>query len=91
MLVIPGYTLGMKTAISVPDSTYERATARAEALGISRSALFSRAVEHYLDELDAHSVTEQIDRALEHARGDASWAEAAATGRRRLRDAEDDW
>ena len=41
--VIPGYTKGMKTAISLPDDTYEQATRQARALGISRSEFFARA------------------------------------------------
>jgi hypothetical protein len=41
--VIPGCTEGMKTAISLPDDTYEQATRQAQALGISRSEFFARA------------------------------------------------
>ncbi len=40
-LVIPGYTSCVKTAISVPDATYQRATQRAKDLGMSRSEFFS--------------------------------------------------
>lgn len=63
-LFIPGYTQSMKTAISMPDSTFERATKRAKDLGMSRSEFFARAADHYVDQLDARSVTEQIDAAL---------------------------
>lgn len=55
----------MKTAISVPDETFEQASRRAHDLGMSRSEFFSRAAARYLDELDAGSVTRQIDLALE--------------------------
>jgi metal-responsive CopG/Arc/MetJ family transcriptional regulator len=41
----------MKTAISVPDATFERVTRRASELGMSRSKLFSRAADDYLDRL----------------------------------------
>jgi hypothetical protein len=41
--VIPGYTGVVKTAISVPDETFEEATKQAAELGISRSELFTRA------------------------------------------------
>lgn len=54
----------MKTAISVPDETFDRASRRARELGVSRSEFFARAADNYLDELDAHSVTQQIDAAL---------------------------
>ena len=54
----------MKTAISIPDLTFERVTRRAKDLGMNRSELFVRAVEVYLDELDAHGRTAEIDAAL---------------------------
>jgi predicted DNA-binding protein len=79
----------MKTAISLPDSTYEQATKKAKELGISRSEFFTRAAEVYLDDLAGHSLTGQIDEALETAGTDESSSAAAAAGRRRL--AEDDW
>src|ERR1041384_6218880 len=40
----PGYTRGMKTAISIPDSIFHDADALAKRLGISRSELYARAV-----------------------------------------------
>ena len=53
----------MRISISLPDETYERATRRARSLGISRSD-FARAAERYADELEAASVTEQINAAI---------------------------
>lgn len=79
----------MKTAISLPDATYERATKKSKELGISRSEFFARAAEVYLDELAGHSLTRQIDEALETAGTDGSTSAAVTAGRRRL--AEDDW
>lgn len=79
----------MKTAISLPDATFEKATKRARELGISRSEFFARAAEVYLDELAGHSLTSQIDEALGAAVPDESSSAAAGAGRRRL--AEDDW
>lgn len=38
----------MKTAISMPDRLFEAAEELAERLGISRSQLYQRAMEHYL-------------------------------------------
>ena len=92
VFVIPGYTLGMKTAISVPDETFEKATRRAHDLGMSRSEFFSRAAARYLDELDAESVTRQIDLAVAAlTEQDDSAADAVAVGRRVLADASGDW
>ena len=88
--VIPGYTFGVKTAISLPDDTYEQATRQAAELGISRSEFFARAARNYLDQLAAQSVTEQINEVLPGT-ADESNAAAAAAGRRFLADQDGDW
>lgn len=54
----------MKTAISVPDTTFERVDAVAARLGMSRSELFARAAERWIDEFEAERTTEQIDAVL---------------------------
>jgi antitoxin MazE6 len=87
--VILGYTGGVKTAISLRDDIYEEATRRAGELGISRSEFFARAALMYLDALDSHSLTQQIDEALRAAEDDSN-AAAAAAGRGRLA-GQDDW
>ena len=82
----------MKTAISVPDETFEKASRRAHDLGVSRSEFFSRAVSRYLDELDAASVTRQIDQAVdEQSQQDESTLNAVAVGHHVLDDASGDW
>lgn len=88
--VLPGYTEGMKTAISVPDDIFNQATQQAADLGISRSEFFTRAARRYLDELASHSLTEQVNDALQAAASDDSAAAAAAAGRKLLA-AGDDW
>lgn len=72
----------MKTAISLPDDVFARASRRANELGMSRSEFFARAAGSYLDELDATSVTEQIDAALAGIGKDDSngWAVGAGHG-----------
>ncbi len=80
----------MKTAISLPEDTFEEATRQARELGISRSEFFARAARIYLDQLASHSLTQQIDAALEAAGCDDTNAAAAAAGRRHLAD-QDDW
>lgn len=87
--VIPGYTENVKTAISLPDDTYEQASRRAAELGISRSEFFARAARRYLDELASQSLTHQIDEALQ-ASDDDSNAAVAGAGRSYLA-AQDDW
>lgn len=80
----------MKTAISVPDDTFDAATKRARELGMSRSEFFSVAARRYLNELDETSQTAQIDAALEAVGADDSADAAVAAGRRVLL-GEDDW
>jgi Arc/MetJ family transcription regulator len=80
----------MKTAISVPDDTFEQATKQATELGISRSEFFARAARRYLDELASRSLSEQVNDALQAAGSDDS-ASAAASAGRALLAAGDDW
>ena len=81
----------MKTAISIPDGTFEQATTRAAALGMSRSEFFTRAVRCYLEQLDAESLTQQIDAAIALIRSDDSTEFAVAAGRAHLSRDEDGW
>jgi metal-responsive CopG/Arc/MetJ family transcriptional regulator len=79
----------MKTAISVPDDTFEQATRQAAELGISRSEFFARAARRYLDELASRSLTQQVNDALRVAGSDDSAAIAARAGRELLAAGED--
>jgi hypothetical protein len=82
----------MKTAISLPDDTFERASRRAAELGMSRSEFFARAAQQYLDALDAESTTRQIDLALQALAGpDDSSDDAVDAGRRTLDGSDDEW
>ncbi len=82
----------VKTAISLPDETFDRASQRARELGMSRSEFFAQAARHYLDELDAKSITHQIDLALDHLDApDESATEAVAVSHRLLAGADDEW
>src|SRR5699024_5235624 len=91
-LVILSYTRGMKTAISMPDETYERVSKRANDLGMSRSEFFSRAADRYLEELDAASLSDQINEALDIlVEAENSTTDAVTAGHRLLESADDDW
>lgn len=75
----------VKTAISLPNETFDRVSARARKLGMSRSEFFGRAATRYLDELDESSVTAHIDEALAlGADADDSSSLAVAAGRHTL-------
>lgn len=51
----------MKTAISIPDKLFQAAEEFARRLGISRSLLFQRAVEHYLRAQGHDVIREALD------------------------------
>ena len=51
----------MKTAISIPDDLYKKAEKAAKKLGLSRSSIYSLAVQEYLKRLDPSHITEQLD------------------------------
>ena len=51
----------MKTAISVQDKLFERAEKFAKRIKISRSRLFSEAIEEYLDRREAEDITANLN------------------------------
>ena len=51
----------MKTAISIPDPVFQSAESLARRMGISRSELFCRAVEGYIEEHKYDRVRETLD------------------------------
>jgi metal-responsive CopG/Arc/MetJ family transcriptional regulator len=52
----------MKTAISLPDPLFHAAEQFAQAHGLSRSELFARALETYLQAYQAHTITETLNQ-----------------------------
>ena len=59
------YTIGMKTAISVPDGIFKKAERLARRLRKSRSQLYSEAVAEYVLRHDPDAITEQMNRVCE--------------------------
>jgi hypothetical protein len=61
--VIPGYTRGVKTAVSIPDHLFEAADRLARRRRISRSALYAEALEGLLaGQVDADAeITRRLD------------------------------
>jgi metal-responsive CopG/Arc/MetJ family transcriptional regulator len=55
----------MKTAISLPDEVFEKAEATAKRLKISRSELYSRALQEFLDTHSPDRLTEAWDAVIE--------------------------
>ncbi len=52
----------MKTAISVEDELFQEAGRVAHKLGLSRSRIFSLALENYLREHRQHEILEQLNQ-----------------------------
>jgi predicted transcriptional regulator len=55
----------VKTAISVQESLFERADALARQLHLSRSQIFSRALDEFLERHESRILLEAINRSLE--------------------------
>ena len=51
----------MKTAISIPDPIFEAAEKLARRLGISRSQLYSKAIDSLIENYRYSGVTEKLD------------------------------
>ena len=51
----------MKTAISLPDSLFERAERVAQAMKLNRSQLYAQALEAYLDRTDPEAITAALN------------------------------
>lgn len=60
----PGYTVGMKTAVSIPDELFSRADEMARKTGKSRSQLYQEALSEYLLRRDPGALTQAVDDAL---------------------------
>ena len=67
----------MKTAISIPDSTFRCADELARQLGISRSELYARAVAELLARHNGAEITARLDAI--HAQQDSRTDPALAT------------
>lgn len=52
--LIRHHTMGMKTAVSIPDDVFAKADRLAKQLQTSRSDLYSRALAEYIASLDFH-------------------------------------
>jgi metal-responsive CopG/Arc/MetJ family transcriptional regulator len=68
----------VKTAISLPDETFQRVDRAAKRLGVSRSELFARAAENWLDGLEDDGITEAINHAIAGLPDDHQFTDAAA-------------
>ena len=56
------HTIGMKTAISIPDALFEAAERVAQKLCISRSEFYQRAIKKYLEDHSHTVIRETLDK-----------------------------
>jgi hypothetical protein len=56
-----GYTIYMKTAISLPDRLYADAEETAKSLGIPRSQLYAKAIEEFISTHKKDRITEKLN------------------------------
>ncbi|MDO5533491.1 MAG: hypothetical protein Q4F65_02415 [Propionibacteriaceae bacterium] len=81
----------MKTAISVPEDVFDRATRLAERHGLNRSQFYTAAARHYADHLESEELTAAIDAALVGTGEDDSTRFAASAGRALLARENESW
>lgn len=81
----------MKTAISVPDETYDRAERAARRHGMNRSQFYAAAAQRYIAELDSADLTDAVDAVVEAANTDTSARFAVAAGSQLLDGTDDEW
>lgn len=60
-----GYTLSMKTAISLPKDVFEKAERLAKRARKSRSQLYCEAIREYVARHSPDEITETLDRVIE--------------------------
>lgn len=58
-------TQGMKVAVSIPDPVFEKAEAAAKRLEMSRSELYAKAIDAWVDAHSPDEVTDSINAALD--------------------------
>ena len=86
-----GYTMKfMKTAISLPDALYDAANRLARRLGISRSEVFQRALDAYVNAHREAGVTEALD-AVYSAGGEVARLDAVLERLQAATLPKDDW
>ena len=68
----------MKTAISLPNETFDRVERAAKRMGMSRSEFFARAAERWLNDLDEQGTTAAIDRAIAGLAHETAFTDVAA-------------
>jgi antitoxin MazE6 len=83
-----GYTIGMKTAVSLPDDVYHGAERYAKRARKSRSQLYAEALAEYLARHAPDEVTEDMNAVIEQIHGSRSDSFVERAARQVLEDTE---
>lgn len=83
-----GYTAGMKTAVSIPDSVFRDAERHAKRTHKSRSQLYAEAIVEYLDRHAPDAVTERMNAVVAELGPSASDPFVTAAAHRTLKSVE---
>jgi predicted DNA-binding protein len=79
-----GYTIGMKTAVSIPDEVFERVERLARRARKSRSEVFSAALKEYVARHEPDEITDAFNDVCARIGEEGSDAFVAAAARRIL-------
>lgn len=83
-----GYTTGMKTAVSLPDSVFRDAERHAKRTHKSRSQLYAEAISEYLARHAPDAVTERMNAVVVELGPSATDPFVTAAARRMLKSVE---
>lgn len=81
----------VKTAISVPDETYDRVERVAKKHGMNRSQFYAAAADRLADELESADLTAAIDAVIDAVARDESTEFAVAAGQALLATEDEEW
>jgi predicted transcriptional regulator len=86
--VTSGYTIGMKTAVSLPDRVFQEAERHARRTRKSRSQLYGEALTEYLARHAPDEVTEAMNDAIDRLAGRGTDPFVTPAARRLLKNVE---
>lgn len=86
--IVPGYTSGIKTAVSLPDAVFRDAERHAKRTHKSRSQLYAEAIAEYLARHAPDAVTERMNAVVVELGSSATDPFVTTAARRSLKSVE---
>ena len=81
----------MKTAISIPDKIFKSADNIAHKMGISRSELYTKAIEEYIKDLSAEQITEKLNEIYNDDQNNENMSNLMKIQLKSLKISKDNW